>query len=209
VVFSFSFFVASPSAGVGCGHPSSTSYRCVNSKVEHKKTYANAFGADGAGRLILITGAVCCAQGVVRARRRSENSWGAGWGCLAGHQQAQFLGGGLAGLEAPPVHRKAAGQGHDELFAPAGTGALHARSQLFAQMVVRLVAHQPPGRFTEGPAQARVAAFGQVALLAARARTVFAGTQPGVAGGATGSTVPSARRARAGRASGAGHTRGL
>src|SRR5580700_12257292 len=77
-VFSFPFFVASPSAGVGCGHPSSSSYRCVNTKVEHKKTYAIAFGADGAGRLILITGGVSSAQGVTRARRRSENSWGGG-----------------------------------------------------------------------------------------------------------------------------------
>ena len=33
-----SFFVASPSAGVGWGHPSSSSYRCVNTKAEHKKT---------------------------------------------------------------------------------------------------------------------------------------------------------------------------
>jgi len=122
-----SFFVASPSAGVRCGHPSSSSYRCVNGKVEHKKTYAMAFGADGAGRLILITGGVSSAQGRVRARRRSENSGcfrAAGCG-LSVHQQAQFLRGGLSGLEAPPVHGKAAGQGHDQLFAAAGAGALH------------------------------------------------------------------------------------
>ena len=93
-VFSFSFFEASPSAGVGCGHPSSSSYRCVNSKAEHKKTYAMAFGADGAGRLILVTGGVSSAQGLARARRRSENSWGswvAGSG-LSVHKQAQFCG---------------------------------------------------------------------------------------------------------------------
>ena len=87
-VSSFSVFVASPSAGVGCGHPSSSSYRCVNAKVEHKKIYAIAFGADGAGRLILITGGVSSAQGVTRARRRSENSWGAVVRGSVGHEQA-------------------------------------------------------------------------------------------------------------------------
>src|ERR1700733_5248482 len=110
-----------------------------------------ALGADGAGRLILITGGVSSAQGVTRARRRSENSWG-DWGAGRGlsiHQQAQFLRGGLLGLEAPPVHGDAAGQCHDQLFARAGAGALEAWGQLLAQMVVRLVAQGPPGRFTE------------------------------------------------------------
>ena len=35
---------------------------------------------------------------------------------LVVHQQSEFVSGGLAGADAPPVHAKAAGQRHDELF---------------------------------------------------------------------------------------------
>ena len=59
--------------------------------------------------------------------------------------QAEFLRGGLAGAQAPPVDGEAAGQGDDDLFAPPGVGGGELGPPLFDQPIVRLLSARVPG----------------------------------------------------------------
>ena len=71
----------------------------------------------------------------------------------AGHDQSQFLRGGLSGADTPPVHAKAARQRHEHLFlAPARRQRINDPwPPLPAQPVLRLEFQQPPRQFAQGP----------------------------------------------------------
>ena len=100
------------------------------------------------------------------------------------HLQPEFFGRGAAGANPPPVHAKGAGQGHERLLLFRGRGARAGQvlAPFFDAAIVGLMAQEPPRALAQGPAQSRVARLGDVALVLARPRTVFARTQSQVAG---------------------------